>query len=71
MIDAIAADKTGEGFIFDMFDYELSNHEYIITYDTADTIDALGLTMADIEKNKALAHGLAMARKAQFKNQEV
>jgi len=26
--DAVAADLTGEGFIFEMFDYELANHEY-------------------------------------------
>lgn len=29
MQDAIAEDKTGDGFIYDMFYYELANHEYI------------------------------------------
>ena len=40
--DAIAADLTGDDFIFDMFVYELANHEYCITYDLDDTLDALG-----------------------------
>ena len=44
MQDAIAADKTGDGFIYEMFLYELANHEYCITYDYEDTFDALSLT---------------------------
>ena len=30
---AIAEDKTGEGFIYEMFLYELDNHEYGYTRD--------------------------------------
>ena len=63
--DAIAADKTGNGFIFDMFDYELANHEYSYTGDTEDTLDALGLTPEDFDQNPALRHGLQKACKAQ------
>ncbi len=33
MQDAIDADRTGDGFIRDMFLYELANHEYCITLD--------------------------------------
>ena len=66
--EAIAADITGEGFIFDMFNYELDNHEYVITYDVTDTLEALGLTVDDINNNPLLAKGLELARKAQFDN---
>ena len=65
MEDAISADITGEGFIFEMFDYELSNHEYCYTYDITDTIDALGLTIEEINGNEALKHGLKLAKIAQ------
>ena len=41
---AIAADETGEGFIYDMFLYELKNHEYGYTWDETDTLEALGYT---------------------------
>lgn len=63
---AIAADTTGEGFIFDMFDYELGNHEFTYTGDTEDTLDALGFTMEEIEKSPALSAGLKMAITAQY-----
>jgi hypothetical protein len=70
MADAIAADKTGEGFIFEMFDYELGNHEYVYTCDISDTLDALGLTIEDLAKNPALRAGLKAARTAQFGGEE-
>ena len=60
---AIDADQTGEGFIFNMFDYELSNHEFCITGSTEDTLDAVGLDYSDIEKNPVLKKGLRMAIK--------
>jgi hypothetical protein len=66
MKEAIAGDTTGEGFIFDMFNYELGNHEYIITGSVDDTLDALGLTMEDVKNDIRLAHGLKKARNAQF-----
>lgn len=42
--DAIAGDKTGQGFICDMFLQELENHEYSYTGDVQETLDALGIT---------------------------
>jgi len=65
MKEAIETDKTGEGFIYDMFYYELSNHEYIITYDTYDAIQALGLTIEEVQHNSLLLKGLQNACKAQ------
>ena len=40
MQDAIDSDITGEGFILEMFSYELSNHEYVITHDVEDALNA-------------------------------
>lgn len=68
MQDAIIADKTGDGFICDMFLYELANHEYCITYDYEETFDALGLTEEQVNADKRLLHGLEKARKKYLKN---
>lgn len=63
MKEAIAADETGEGFIYDMFNYELANHEYCITWDLEPTLDALGLTMEEINADERLLKGLKKAIK--------
>lgn len=70
MQEAIDNDKTGEGFIKEMFKYELANHEYCITYELDDTLDALGLTIEEINNNQALKHGLELARKEYLKSYE-
>ena len=57
------ADTTGEGFIFDMFDYELANHEYCVTHDVEPTLFALDITLEEVEKSPALQHGLKLAIK--------
>lgn len=59
--EAIAGDPTGDGFIYQMFDFELGNHEYAYTCDLEDTLNALGLTEADIEADERFKHGLALA----------
>lgn len=63
---AIADDPTGDGFIFDMFNVELSNHEYSYTCDPDDAISACGLTVADLQSNPALLHGLQRAMQFQM-----
>ena len=63
---AIYKDQDGTGFIFSMFNYELANHEYCYTYDITDTINALGLTVEEINKSEALINGLRLAKKDQF-----
>ena len=68
--DAIAADLTGDGFIFDMFVYELANHEYCITYDLEETLDALGLTPEEVNADELLKYGLNKAIKYYLKNYE-
>lgn len=67
MDEAIKQDITGEGFIFEMFKYELANHEYSYTRDTEDTLEALGLTLEEVTANPCLHHGLKLACKAQLK----
>lgn len=57
----IEADTTGEGFIYEMFLYELNNHEYSYTGDMEDTLNALGLTVEEINANEALLTGLHKA----------
>ena len=59
--EAIAADKTGEGFIYDMFYTELANHEYSYTGDVTDAVNACGLTVEQLNANPALIKGLKKA----------
>lgn len=64
---AINEDLIGEGFIYNMFNYELGNHEYCITWELDETLDALGLTMEEINDNENLLHGLKKAIEEQRK----
>ena len=61
--DMVAADPTGDGFIFDMFEFELRNHEYGYVYSDAieDTLRALGYTMDQVEADPRLLHGFNKA----------
>lgn len=58
---AIDGDSDGTGFIYQMFRYELDNHEYGYTGDVEDTLDTLGLTAEDIETDSRLRAGLKKA----------
>lgn len=60
--NSIEADTTGEGFILDMFKYELNNHEYCYTGSVTDTLDALCLTREEVDNNEALKQGLKKAK---------
>ena len=52
-------------YLFQMFDYELANHEYGYTGDLEDTLDALGLTMDEINADPRMANALKKAIAAQ------
>ena len=67
---AIAADKTGNGYIYQMFLAELADHEYCITYDYEDTFNALGLTVEEINADKRLLRGLLKAERDYLKHCE-
>ena len=58
---AIAADETGEGFIYEMFLYELDSHEYGYTGDTTDALRALGYTAAEVLGDPRLKRGIEKA----------
>lgn len=62
---AIASDKTGDGFIFQMFDCELINHEYHVHEDVMPTLLDLDLTKAEVDADPALKNGLQKAIAAQ------
>ena len=61
MKDAIAGDLKGDGFILDMFKYELANHEYGYTREIDSTLDALGYTIDEISADNKLLKGLLEA----------
>lgn len=61
--EAIAGDRTGDGFIYEMFLYELESHEYGYTRDPEDTLDALGYTMEQVLADARLLRGFTKARK--------
>jgi hypothetical protein len=48
-----------------MFNYELANHEYGYTQDLTDTLEALGLTMNEINADPRMANALKRAIAAQ------
>jgi len=61
--EAINNDSDGSGYIKEMFEYELWNHEYGYTYDLDDTLNALGLTLEKVKADKKLDNGLQLALK--------
>ena len=54
-----------EEFMFEMFNYELANHEYNYTGDLTDALEALGLTMDIINETPGMADALKRAIAAQ------
>ena len=48
---AIEADTTGTGYIYQGLKYELINHEYSYTEDATEAIQAVGLTLEDMDTN--------------------
>lgn len=51
-----------DAFLYDMFSYELANHEYCITYDLFPVLEACGLTYDEINKDQRLADALKAAQ---------
>ena len=68
--DLIEQDKTGEGYIKDMFVYELENHEYGYTHELEDTLEALELTYDQVMESPSLKHGLELAKKEIFEKEQ-
>ena len=59
---SIDGDTTGDGYIFDMFFYELCNHEYGYSGELSDTLDALGLSIDEINASPKLKYALNKAK---------
>lgn len=52
-------------YLYQMFYYELANHEYSYTGDLDETLEALGLTMEEINADPRMADALKRAIAAQ------
>ena len=53
--------RKNEDYLFQMFSYELANHEYCYTWDLTDTLRSLGLTLEKIKANKQMNDALVKA----------
>ena len=52
-------------FAVDAFNYELTNHEYCVTYEVDDALGALGIKAEDVASSELLTKALQAAIKAQ------
>ena len=52
--------KQDEKFLLEALTYELRNHEYAVTYDPSDALNALGLRKEDVDP-KVMKQALALA----------
>lgn len=58
---AIEADKTGDGYIYDMFSFELSERDYNHPKAIKNMLDVLGLTAKQILTDDRIRYGFAKA----------
>lgn len=59
--EAMAADTTGNGYLYAMFYEELANHEYVYTGGISETLEALDLTRESVAANPLMAYALEKA----------
>ncbi len=59
--NAIEEDTTGDNFIYDMFYYELNNHEYCITQNIEDTLKALGISVKRVTNDPRMLKAMKKA----------
>lgn len=58
--------KNKKQFAADMFAYELANHEFGLTYDLSETLDALNMTLSSIKKEPEIYEALKTVLKEQY-----
>jgi hypothetical protein len=58
--------KNKKQFAAGMFAYELANHEFGLTYDLSETLDALGMTLSSIKKEPETYEALKEVLKEQY-----
>ena len=56
-------DQDGSGFIKEMFFTELANHEYCISGNLGEVLEACGMTLQELEASPKLKNGLQLALK--------
>ena len=59
--EAAADPETGDKYLFQMFYFELNNHEYSYTGEMEETLDSLGYTLEDVKSDQRLAEALYKA----------
>jgi len=62
--------KKDKNLLEDAFYYELSNHEYIVTYDYTDTLEALNITYEELKTNTMIKNVLIAAKNKYLKSME-
>lgn len=60
--EAIKADTDGTGFVYDMFLYEMTNHEYCYTEDDEEILSACGMTLYTLDNNPVIASAFKKAK---------
>lgn len=68
--EMVQAMESSDEFAYEMFNYELGNHEYIVTGSVEDTLASLGLTKEIVEKNPSLSKALQRACESQMERHE-
>ncbi len=58
--------KNKKQFATDLFAYELANHEFGLTYDLSETLDALNMTLSSIKKEPETYEALKTVLKEQY-----
>lgn len=58
---AMDVDRTGDGFLLEMFRCELADHEYGYTRDAEPALDALGMTFEELAQDDRLMHAFHKA----------
>ena len=59
---ALESDVTGEEFIREAFEYELSNHEWILSGDIEPALTEIGLSYEALRTDQRFATGLELAK---------
>lgn len=59
-----------EEFAFQMFEYELANHEFCVTGNPEPTLDALGLTREEVKNNPTLDRAFKKALEPYYASTE-
>ena len=53
--------RKNDDYLYQMFSYELSNHEYCYTWELTDTLRSLGLTLEEVRANAQMNNALCRA----------